>query len=175
MLYNYIFENFYWRIIALQYCVDFCHTSTWISHRYTCVLSILNLLPSPTPSHPSRLSQSTGLSSLHHTANSHWLSVLYRVMYMFQCCSLTSSHPPLPLLCPQVFLWVSTAALQKTHHSRFHLYVLMYDICFSLSDLTSLCITCSRWMNLGHTPFSSSPKAIQQAIFSWRCIKLWQW
>ena len=132
------------------------------------------LPPSSLP-HPSRLSQSTGLSSLHHTANSHWLSVLYRVMYIFQCCSLTSSHPPLPLLCPQVFLWVSTAALQKTYHSRFHLYVLMYDICFSLSDLTSLCITCSRWMNLGHTPFSSSPKAIQQAIFSWRCIKLWQW
>ena len=30
--------------------------------------------PTPTPSHPSRLSQSTGLSSLHHTANSHLLS-----------------------------------------------------------------------------------------------------
>ena len=29
-------------------------------------------LLSPTPSHPSRLSQSTGLSSLCHTANSHW-------------------------------------------------------------------------------------------------------
>ena len=24
-----------WRIIALQCCVGFCHTSTWISHRYT--------------------------------------------------------------------------------------------------------------------------------------------
>ena len=23
------------RIIALQYCVSFCHTSTWISHKYT--------------------------------------------------------------------------------------------------------------------------------------------
>ena len=23
-----------WSIIALQYCVGFCHTSTWISHRY---------------------------------------------------------------------------------------------------------------------------------------------
>ena len=23
-----------WRIIGLQYCVDFCHISTWISHRY---------------------------------------------------------------------------------------------------------------------------------------------
>ena len=30
-------------------------------------------LPPPTPSHPSRLSQSTSLSSLSHTSNSHWL------------------------------------------------------------------------------------------------------
>ena len=26
---------FNWRVIALQYCVSLCHTSTWISHRYT--------------------------------------------------------------------------------------------------------------------------------------------
>ena len=28
---------FNWRIIVLQYCVGFCHTSTCISHRYTYV------------------------------------------------------------------------------------------------------------------------------------------
>ena len=26
-----------WRIIALQYCIGFCHTSTWIRHRHTYV------------------------------------------------------------------------------------------------------------------------------------------
>ena len=26
---------FHWRIIALQYCVSFCHTSVWVSQRYT--------------------------------------------------------------------------------------------------------------------------------------------
>ena len=52
---------FNWRVITLQYCVGFCHTSTWISHRYTCVPFLLNLLPT---SHPSRLSQNTGLSNL---------------------------------------------------------------------------------------------------------------
>ena len=26
-----------WRLITLQYCSDFCHTLTWISHRFTCV------------------------------------------------------------------------------------------------------------------------------------------
>ena len=35
---------FYWRIIALQNFVVFCQTSTWISHRYTYVLSLLNPL-----------------------------------------------------------------------------------------------------------------------------------
>ena len=37
-------------------------------------------LPSPSPSHPSRLIQSPYLSFLSHTANSRWLSVLHVVM-----------------------------------------------------------------------------------------------
>ena len=40
---------FNWRIIALQYCFGFCHTPTWISHRYTYVPSLVNL---PSSSHP---------------------------------------------------------------------------------------------------------------------------
>ena len=31
------FKIFSWRIIALQCCVGFCHTWTWIGHRYTYV------------------------------------------------------------------------------------------------------------------------------------------
>ena len=38
---------FNWRIIALQYCVGFYHTSTWISHGHRHVSSPLNLPPSP--------------------------------------------------------------------------------------------------------------------------------
>ena len=37
------------RTTALQCCVDFCHTSTWISRRYSHVPSVLNLLPLPIP------------------------------------------------------------------------------------------------------------------------------
>ena len=40
----FIFFLFLLEDIAFQYCVGFCHTSTWISHRYTYVLSLLNLL-----------------------------------------------------------------------------------------------------------------------------------
>ena len=83
---------FNWRIIALQYCVGLCHTSAWISHRHTYVPSL--------PPHPTPLGchRAPGLSSLRHTANSHWLAILHTVMYMFPCCCLNSSpslHPPL--------------------------------------------------------------------------------
>ena len=55
---------FNWRIIALQNLVGFCQTPTWISHRYTYVPSSWTSLPSPFPSHPSRLLQSPCLSYL---------------------------------------------------------------------------------------------------------------
>ena len=74
---------FNWRIIALQYCVGFCHILTWISH----------------PSHPSGSSQSPGLSFLSHIANSHQPSGLHAVACMFPSCSLHSHHPLLPSSC----------------------------------------------------------------------------
>ena len=59
-------------------------------------------LPTQTPSYLSRLSQSTRLSSLCQTADSHWLCILHMVMYMFPCYCLNSSHPCPPTLYPQV-------------------------------------------------------------------------
>ena len=90
--------SFNWKIIALQYCIDFCYTSTWISLRHTYIYSLWAL--PPTPSHASRLSQSTGLSSLSHTGNSHRLSVLQMIVYMFPSYSLHSSHLLLSPPCP---------------------------------------------------------------------------
>ena len=40
--------------------IFFCHTSTWTGHRCTCIPSILNRIPPPSPPDPSRLSQSPG-------------------------------------------------------------------------------------------------------------------
>ena len=59
-------------------------------------------LPSPIPCHPSRLSHSTGLSSLCRTANPHGLSISHAVMSTFPCYSLNSSHLLHPTLCSQV-------------------------------------------------------------------------
>ena len=100
-----------WRTIVLQYCVGFCHTTAWISHKDTYVPFLLSLPPTPWPS---RLSQGPALSPLCDMTASHWLSVLYMVMYICQCCSLSSSRLLLPLLCPKSVLYVciSTPALQ---------------------------------------------------------------
>ena len=51
-LWSLFFKNlfiFNWRIIALQCCVGFCHTSAWSRHWYTNVLSLLKPLPHLTP------------------------------------------------------------------------------------------------------------------------------
>ena len=42
---------FNWMIIALQYCVGFCHTSTWVYHRYTYAPPSGVSPPPSTPSH----------------------------------------------------------------------------------------------------------------------------
>ena len=59
-----------------------------------------SLSPS-TPSHPSRLSHSTGLSSRPHTANSHWLSILHMVIYIVYVSRLLCQFVP-PSPCPTV-------------------------------------------------------------------------
>ena len=58
-------------------------------------------IPTPTSSHPSRLSQSTSLSSMSQSANSYWL------FYIWQCIcfhATLSIHPTFsfPTLCPQI-------------------------------------------------------------------------
>ena len=81
---------FHWGIIAVQYCDGYCHTSTWIGHRYTSSL--------PTPS-PYFVQRGLALGALWHTANVHWLPVLRVVMCMFQYYSYSSVHySPLTLL-----------------------------------------------------------------------------
>ena len=84
---------FYWRIIALQNFVVFCQTSTWISHRYTYVPSLLNLAAQPNPLGWYR---APVLSFLSHTVNSHWLSTLH-IVCKFPCYSFHTSHPLLQI------------------------------------------------------------------------------
>ena len=78
-----------------------------------------------------------------HPSRSPWstkLSVLHTVMYIFQCYSLYPSHPLLPPRRPQIHplclsLFPPWKQVHQYHFSRFHIYALIYDICFSFSDL----------------------------------------
>ena len=85
MIPNFLKFIFNWRIIALQCCVGFCHTTMSISYKYTHVPSLLNFSPTPYSIHLSRSSQSTGLISLCYTAASHQLAILHVIyIHMFQ-------------------------------------------------------------------------------------------
>ena len=79
---------FNWRVIALQYCVGFCHTRRWISYKYTHVLSLLNLPSGPLPPHPTPLGchRAPGWAPCACTAASHWRAVLHMVVSICQCC-----------------------------------------------------------------------------------------
>ena len=95
---------FIWRIIALQWCVGFCHITTWISHNhlYICVCVCVCVCvsaplkpPSPLLLHPSRSSQSTSLGSLCCAAALHQLSVSHMVV-LYMPRPLSQFVPPSP-------------------------------------------------------------------------------
>ena len=63
---------FNWRIVALQHCVGFWQISSWISHRYTYVPSLLTIPPPPSPSLPSRLLQSWETQTIEKSVSNHF-------------------------------------------------------------------------------------------------------
>ena len=88
------FIYFSWRLITLQYCSGLCHTLTWISHSCTCVLPSWTLLPPPSPSRPSGLSQCTDLIALFHALHLDWSCFTYGNIYVSMLFS--PIMPPLP-------------------------------------------------------------------------------
>ena len=103
---------------------------------------ISSLLHLP-PSHPSSWSQSTELISLCYTTASHQLFYIWQCIYVHATLSLCPSLPfPLPVSSSpfssrSVSLFLSCPQVLHDHFFffRFHIYVLAYCICFSLSDL----------------------------------------
>ena len=93
----FLINLFNWRLITLQYCGNFCHALTRISLRCTCVPHPeppSHLLPYPILlGHPRALA----LSAPFHAQNLDWSPMSHMVTYVFQCYSIKSSHPCLPL------------------------------------------------------------------------------
>ena len=137
---------FNWRIIALQCCVGFCHTSTWISCTYTCVPSLLNLHPTL---HPIPLLgwYSTGLSSLCHIANPHWLSIYFYTWLCIYLNGTLSTHPACSFShCVHksiIYVCVSIAAPNigspmLPFLNSIYIYIMTYNICFTPFLLQSM-------------------------------------
>ena len=134
----------------------FCHTSTWIRHRYTCV-------PHPEPSSllPPRIiplgHSSAPAPSIQYCAlNLDWRFVSYMMVYMFQCHSPKSSHP-LPLLqSPKdcsIHQWLFCCLVYRVIVTIFLIPYICVSIlywCFSFW-LTSLCIIGSSFIHLIRT------------------------
>ena len=133
---------FNWEIIALQNSFGFCQTSTWISHRYTYVLSLLNL-PAHLLAHPTPLGcpRTPG-----------WAPCIIQqiptgyLFYIWWCMcfntTLSACHTLSILHCVHksvVYVCNAIFALQTgspvPFFSRLHICALIHDICFSLSDL----------------------------------------
>ena len=100
---------FNWRIIALECCVGFYHTTVQISHKCVCIniyiyiyiyIPSLSRLPPNHPHHSTLLShhRTVKLGSLGYIANSHQPSILHMLLYKYM--SMLSSQfipPSLPL------------------------------------------------------------------------------
>ena len=114
------------------------HTLTWITHGCSC-LPVLNPT-SHLPPHPIPLAcpRAPALSTLLHTSNLHWPSVLHMVMFMFQCYCFKLSHPRLLPQSPKVcslHMCLFCCLAYRIVVAKFHIYALIYNISVSVSGL----------------------------------------
>ena len=119
-LFKFIFN---WSIIALQYCVGFSHTTTWISHKYTYVPSLLNLIP------PLQvvIEHQVELPVLH---SNFPLTIFFTSGNVYVSILLSQFIPPSPSPTVSTSLFSMSVSpllpykqVHQYHLSRFHIYV----------------------------------------------------
>ena len=165
---HYFPQFFFFRIIALQCYVSFCCTTAWFSNTCTCIPS----LPSSRPPHPTPLGQRRAPGHRRaHIAPCAICSFPPAISFPCDSVSVSVLLPQFTLLspphhtCPHVHslclhLYSCPAGMvHLDHFSRFHIYALIYDICFYFSDLLY-----SVWQTLSS---STSLKMTQFHSFSW--------
>ena len=133
-------------MIALQNFVVFCQTSTWISHRYTYIPSLLNLPPTPLGWYRAPVWVSWAIQQIP-------VGYLFSIWYCkFPCYSFHTSHPLLPS--PHVhksilYVCFSISALKINSSVTFlsftHVCIRKLYLSFSCW-LISLCIIGSRFI-----------------------------
>ena len=144
---------FNWRLITLQYCGGFHHTSTWISHGCTCV-------PHPDPPSPYHPSGSSQCTSPEHPVSciKPGLVIYFTDDNIHVSMLFSQIIPPSPsptesnsLFFTSVSLLLSYIKGHRYHLSKFHVYALRYCIGVFLSELTLLCIIGSSFIHLIRT------------------------
>ena len=100
-----------------------------------------SLLTSFPPPNPASFHRAPDLSSLHHTANFHWLSNFpYGDVYVSMLVSQSIPLSPSCTVSTSLFSISESPLLpcrwvHQYHPSRFHIYVLINDTCLFFSDL----------------------------------------
>ena len=135
--FKYKFIYFNWKLITLQYCIGFCHTSTWIRHGYTRV-------PHPEPPSPYHPSGSSQCTSPKHPVSCIEPGLATRFIYDIIHVLMPFSQiiPPSPspteskrLFYTSVSLLLSRIQSYCYHLSKFHINALVYCIGVFLSGL----------------------------------------
>ena len=154
LFFSFIFIS--WRLITLQHCSDFCHTLTWISHRFTCVSPSRSPLLPPSPSDPSGSSQCTRPEHLSHASNLGWWCVSPLIVYLFQCYSLRNPILAFSHRIPKSVLYICVSLFCFAYRLPLPSFKIPY-ICVSILYwslsfwLTSLCIMGSSFIHLIRT------------------------
>ena len=143
------FGVFFFNIIVLQCCVRFCCATLWISCMCTYISS-----HSPIPISPLQVITEHQAELLvlyitfplasyltHNSVCIYIYMYIYIYIYIYVKAILSICPPLLPLtvstrpFSTSVPLFMPCKWVHQYHFSRFHIYVLIHDICFSLSDL----------------------------------------